>query len=235
MAKKVSVKANSTSKKTNSKKTTKKKKKTTGGSSSGKSTSSIVKWNEVMFYANSSEVRGFDELSISGSVETEDKESGGTKFVKKKNSRGFEINLTAFFDKRLGIDDVKSEAMQLIQYAAKGETGYFYAKNKKLVKSSMMLTNAKAQKIIMTPKGKWISCEVAMTLKTCSKLDGKGGDTSSSGPKTTTQKKKKKQTETDKKITESKQQQEEAKKKSPQVGITEREKQVQEKKKKKGK
>ena len=144
----------------------------------------IIQWHDVTFYANAKEVRGFSNLTVSGSVETQDQENDRSKYVSKKNSKGFEISLTAFFDKRLGISDVKKEAMKLVNYAANGQTGYIYSNNKKLVTCVMMLTNAKAQKIIMAPNGTWISCEVSMTLKMASKLSGldsSGGGNKSSG------------------------------------------------------
>lgn len=135
----------------------------------------LIKWHDVEFYANANEVRGLLDFTIGGSVETEDKEEGGTKYVRKKNSKGYESGLTAFFDRRLGIESVKEESMKLVNYAANGQTGYLYARESKLVPSIMMLTSAKASKIIMSPNGTWISCQVTLTLKTCSKLDGSGG------------------------------------------------------------
>lgn len=140
----------------------------------------LIKWHDVEFYANAQEVRGLSDFSISGSVETEDKEAGGSKYVSKKNSKGYESSITAFFDKRLGIGSVKDEAMKLVNYAANGQTGYLYAQDSKLVPCIMMMTSGKASKILMTPSGSWISCEVALTLKMCSKLDG-GADTPPSG------------------------------------------------------
>lgn len=152
--------------------------KNTGGNNTANQTtpaaneSALIQWHDVSFFANAQEIRGFDNLTISGSVETEDKTNGGTKYVSKKNSKGYEASLTAFFDKRLGIDDVKAEAMKLVQYGANGQTGYLYARGRKLVTSALMLTSAKASKILMTPGGTWISCEVALTLKMAGKLDG---------------------------------------------------------------
>lgn len=140
----------------------------------------LIQWYDVSFYANASKVVGFNNLAISGSVETEDKESDGTKYVSKKNSKGYEISLTAFLDRRLGIEDVRAEAMKLVDYGANGQTGYMYAQGKKLVSCGMMLTNAKAQNVVMTPSGTWISCEVQLTLKTCSKL---GNATDNTGNK----------------------------------------------------
>jgi len=153
-----------------------------GGGSEGTSESNLIQWHDVRFYANASEIRGFDGLTISGSVETEDKENGGTKYVAKKNSKGYEVSLTAFFDKRLGVDNVKKTAMALVTYGANGQTGYMYARGEKLISSILMLTSAKLSKVIMTPNGTWISCEVQITLKTCSKLDGTtGGNNNNSG------------------------------------------------------
>lgn len=140
----------------------------------------LIKWHDVEFYANAQQVRGLTDFSISGSVETEDKEAGGTKYVSKKNSKGYEGSITAFFDKRLGIDSVKDEAMKLVNYAANGQTGYLYAQDSKLVPCSLMLTSGKASKVIMTPAGVWISCEVTLTLKTCEKIGG-GSDQPQTG------------------------------------------------------
>lgn len=140
----------------------------------------LLQWHDVSFYANAQEVRGLIDFSISGSVETEDKESGGTKYVNKKNSKGYEASITAFFDKRLGIGDVKYEAMKLVDYGANGQKGYLYARGSKLVTSTLMLTSAKASKIVMTPNGTWISCQVALTLKMADKL-GSSANTSSTG------------------------------------------------------
>ncbi len=131
----------------------------------------LIKWHDIEFFASASKVVGFNDLSISGSVETEDKEDGGTKYVSKKNSKGYEVTMTAFFDRRLGIEDVKKSAMSLAEYGAKGQTGYMYAQGEKLISSNLMMTAAKIGNIRMTPGGTWICCEIQITLKTCGKLE----------------------------------------------------------------
>ena len=151
---------------------------TRSGTQKAQSNRILLKWCDIAFYANSSEVRGFRDLSISSSCETEDEEQGGEKYVKLKNKKGFEISLKAYFDKRLGITDVKSAAMKIANYATVGQSGYFYAQNAKLVSTNMMLTGAKVQNVQMTPYGGWISAEVQMTLKSCSKLGDMGGGSS---------------------------------------------------------
>lgn len=171
------AKAKTTSQKKNAQKNTKTTTTTPAAvaSSSGSSENNstiLIQWHDVQFYANASQVRGLTDLTISSSIETEDKENGGTKYVSKKNSKGYEISMKALFDARLGIKDVKKEAMALAEYGATGQTGYMYAKGEKLVTPILMMTSAKVSNIRMTPNGVWISAEVQITLKTCSKLDG---------------------------------------------------------------
>lgn len=179
------AKAKTTSQKKNAQKNTKTTTTTpaAAASSSGSSENNstiLIQWHDVQFYANASQVRGLTDLTISSSIETEDKENGGTKYVSKKNSKGYEVSMKALFDARLGIEDVKKEAMALAEYGATGQTGYMYAKGEKLVTPILMMTSAKVSNIRMTPKGVWISAEVQITLKTCSKLDG-GTDSPPSG------------------------------------------------------
>ena len=176
------AKASSQAKNAKKKTTTK----TTQGTASSSSSSAnkntiLIQWHDVQFYANASQVRGLTDLSISSSIETEDKENGGTKYVTKKNSKGFEVSMKALFDARMGIKDVKKEAMALANYGATGQTGYMYAGGEKLITSILMMTSAKINNIRMTPQGVWISAEVQITLKTCSKLDGGTDSPPSSG------------------------------------------------------
>lgn len=171
------AKAKTTSQKKNAQKNTKtttttNKAAISSSSSSVDNSTILIQWHDVQFYANASQVRGLTDLTISSSIETEDKENGGTKYVSKKNSKGYEVSMKALFDARLGIKDVKKEAMALAKYGATGQTGYMYAKGEKLVTPILMMTSAKVSNIRMTPKGVWISAEVQITLKTCSKLDG---------------------------------------------------------------
>ena len=133
----------------------------------------LLKWNDIKFFVNANTVLGFKDLTISTSCETEDKENGGEKYVSMKNKKGFEINLTAYFDKRLGIKDVQSDALALAGFACVGKTGYIYdASGSKLVPTNMMATAGKINNVRLSPEGKWICCDVQMTFKSCSKLDG---------------------------------------------------------------
>lgn len=140
----------------------------------------ILQWNNVKFFANANKVVGLRDLAISATCETEDKEDSGNKYVKLKNKKGFEVTMTAYLDKRLGIKDVRGDAVALAGYAAAGTTGYIYCKGDKLVSTNMMATSAKIKNIQMTPGGSWISCEIDVTFKACSKL-GSGNDSPQTG------------------------------------------------------
>ena len=208
----------------------------------------LIQWHDVEFYANASRVIGFSDLAISGSIETEDKEGSGTKYVSIKNSKGYEASLKAYFDRRLGVSDVKAEAMKLVDYGARGQTGYLYSRGTKLITNTLMMTSAKANNIIMAPNGTWISCEVQITLKTCDKLDGMegiassttsssssgsgGGSGGGTGGKSTKQNIKQTNVSLDAAkngVKKSTQQTEAAKSESSKIGITNRNNQVQNK------
>ena len=180
------VKKNNSGSSTGSKKTTSTSTSTTttegGSAESSVDKSVLLQWKDVKFFANASKVVGMRDLAINATCETEDKEDNGNKYVKLKNKKGFEISFTAYFDKRLGIADVRGDALALAGYAAAGESGYIYCRGDKLVPTNMMATSGKIKNVQMTPGGSWISCEVEMTFKSCSKLGdtGSGSDSSSS-------------------------------------------------------
>lgn len=132
----------------------------------------LIGWNGVSFFANASQVVGFNGLTITGKCETENQAGEGEKYQALKYKEGFEISLTAIFDRRLGISDVQADAIGLAEKACNGEDGYIYSRGKKLVTPVMMATSGKVQNILMTPGGIWIHAEVAMTFKSCTKLDG---------------------------------------------------------------
>ena len=155
----------------------------------------LITWSGnggISFFIKSSEIRGVKDFSISASAETDDKTQNGEKFIKKKNSGSYQITMTAVLNAALGVD-VQAVALKMTEAARKGDTGYFYTATSKLFPSNFMANN-----IQMTSSGKWSYCEVALTLKQCSKFDGGssggggggGGKKSNSGKKTTTQTKK---------------------------------------------
>ena len=150
-----------------------------GGSGSNPSSSPtsnssniLLEWNGHQFYVTPTKVVGYKSLQITASCETEDETNGGNKYVKKKNDGGYEVKFTAILDKRLGVSDVRAIAMHLAEDARTGAKSYVYNNGSKLFTPQMMGTGATVKNIVTAPNGTWISAEVDMTLKQCSKGDG---------------------------------------------------------------
>ena len=152
-----------------------------GSSGSGSKANDLISWGHSRFFVTPTWVRSFTNLQISSSTQTEDEESGGTKYDKKKNDGGYEMKLTAILDKRLGETDVRAEAMRLAEDARTGAKDYVYNHGSKLFTPMMMGTGATIKNIVAAPNGTWISCEVELTLKQCSKGSGSGGSDDGGG------------------------------------------------------
>lgn len=145
--------------------------------------SEIVKWSGaggISFFAKPSEIRGFKDLNITATAETEDSTSDGEKFIKKKNKGSYVIQLTAVLNAALKVD-VKKVATAITESARCADTGYFYVGNSKLFPSSFMATEAKISNIRMTGSGVWTYCEVTWTLKQCSKYSGSSSSSGGGG------------------------------------------------------
>lgn len=141
----------------------------------------IARWNGHIFEVSSEVVRGFTGLSITGSTETEDTESGGQKYVSRKNGKPKQITLTAVLNAQFGCD-VKAEAMAFVDEATASEKDYFYIGGKKLMECSLMLVQADVSEVAIAPGGTWVRADVKLTLKQCSKNDGSAnGSGSGSG------------------------------------------------------
>lgn len=143
--------------------------------------SEIVKWSGaggISFFAKPTEIRGVKDLNITAAVETEDSTKDGEKFVKKKNKGSYTIQLTAVLDAALNVDVQKVET-QIMEAARCGDTGYLYTGGSKLFPCTLMATEAKTQSIRLSPTGKMNYCEIAWTLKQCSKYGGSSSSSSS--------------------------------------------------------
>lgn len=156
--------------------TTQKKTTTTTKATTTKSEANadIVKWSGnggISFFVKPTSIKGVKDISIKASADTEDKENGGEKYTVKKNAGGLEITMTAILNAALGVN-VESAAKSILNAARKADNGYFYIAGKKLFTAKFMMTDAEAQNVILTGDGTWVSCEVNMTLKQCSKYDG---------------------------------------------------------------
>ena len=132
----------------------------------------LITWGDYSFFIKPTAIRSYRDLSIQSSCSTEEEENGDDGYLKKKRSGAFTISLTAILDKRLGEDDVKAYAMRLAESARSGASAWIYNNGSKLAVGIMMGTSANINNIVAAPNGMWISCEVQLTLKQCTKLDG---------------------------------------------------------------
>jgi len=131
----------------------------------------IARWNNHAFKVDKKSIRGFTNLQIKGSTETEDKVGSNQKFVSRKNSKATEITLTAVLNASMGCD-VRKEAMQFVAEAYAGNKDFFYIGKSKLATYKLMLTDATVKNVVISPKGKWLSADVALTLKQCTQKNG---------------------------------------------------------------
>lgn len=130
----------------------------------------IGKWCGHTFEVSPNIVRGFTGLTIKGSSETEDKEDGGWKYVSRKAGMPKEFTLDVFLASYLGCD-VRAEALEFIEEAVAGKSGYFYVGTKKLMACQMMLTEASAKEVTISGSGVWTRATVSLTMKQCGKND----------------------------------------------------------------
>ena len=144
----------------------------------------MANWNGHTFEVGADLIRSFEDLTIKGSCETEDKKKSKQGYVKRKQGQPREISFNLPLSALLGVTDVRSEAMAYVNEASNGETAYFYIGTKKLIKAKVMLTSAEISEVVTMPgKGeKWISCVVKMTFKQATQ-DNDGGSSSGSGKK----------------------------------------------------
>ncbi len=134
----------------------------------------IGKWNSHSFVVSPNVIRSFTGLTIKGSSETEEKETGAQKYVSRKSGKPAEISMTVLLSAMTG-NDVRNEAMAFIDEARNGNQGYFYLGGKKLVTCQLMLTEASISETEIASSGVWVSCNVQLTFKQSGKYDSEGG------------------------------------------------------------
>lgn len=134
----------------------------------------IGRWNNHVFEVAPNVIRGFGNLTIKGSSETDEKATGGQKYVSRKNGNPAEVGVTAILSALTG-SDVRVEALTFVDEARLGAKGYFYIGGKKLMTCPLMLTDAVVSEAVIAINAAWISCEVKLTLKQCGKYEGESG------------------------------------------------------------
>ncbi|MBQ8088473.1 MAG: hypothetical protein IJ234_08645 [Clostridia bacterium] len=133
----------------------------------------IGRWNGHTFEVSPSLVRSFTDLTVKGSCETKTKNSKKQKYVVRKYGEIAEISMTLGLNALLGVNDVRSEAMQMISDSIEGAQDYFYVGDGKLLPCEVMLISASVEQIEVMPGdgGTWIRCDVKCSFKQASKND----------------------------------------------------------------
>lgn len=134
------------------------------------------RFNGHVFSVTPAAIRSFTGLTLSGSCETDVKESEGQQYVYRKAGKPVASSLTVVLNAMAGCD-VRREAMALVEDARKGVMGYLYIGGKKLITSEMLLTEAVVEETAIAPGGAWIRCNVKLTLMQAKK----NTDSASSG------------------------------------------------------
>ena len=145
----------------------------------GKSRKRIMgRWGGHKFIVSSKKIESFTDLTVKGSCETETKKDSSKKqkYTVKKNGNAVEVSMNIQLNAYLGVD-VRKEAMAWVKEARQGKQSYFYVGKKKLVASKLVLKSANVKNIEMSPGGRWISADVAITLEQSTKKNsGSGGN-----------------------------------------------------------
>lgn len=130
----------------------------------------IGRWNGFKFVMTKDKMLGFKDLTIKGSSETEDKESGNQSYVKRKKGKPAEVTLTVAMSAALGVN-VRDEALKLVKSARAGEKDYFYIGTKKLLTCKLMLVDATVKDTAIGSGNKWNYATVQLTMKQSDKSD----------------------------------------------------------------
>lgn len=138
----------------------------------------IGRWNGHIFEVSASIVRGFSALTIKAGCETEDKTSNKQKYVKRKAGNAAQVTMTITLLSALGCD-VRREVETFLEEARAGKKDYFYIGNSKLLPEKLMLTDANADSIEISPSGFWSAATLKLTMKQAEK--GEESSASSSG------------------------------------------------------
>lgn len=140
-----------------------------------------ARWNNHTFTVSPQVIRGFTGLSVKGSSETEDMESGDQYHIARKAGKPAEVSLTALLNAATGCK-VREEAMAFVTDARAGAANYFYIGGKKLMTCQLMLIDASVDEVQINPRGVWTSAQVKLTLKQCGgNAGGFGGGTPVNG------------------------------------------------------
>lgn len=131
----------------------------------------LFRWNELEFYVKPTDIIGVGDISIAGSCETEDKEGGGEKYASHKAAKPIEFTMKVTLNTYL-TNNVQQKALEMVRISTLGRKDYIYMGKDKLFPCRFMLASAKAQNVKIAAGVKWVSCDVDLVFRQCSKYDG---------------------------------------------------------------
>ena len=142
-----------------------------GKTGKGKGGVELVKFKNFVFEIKPDKIQSFNQWSITGQTNTEDKETDGQKYVSKKTRGTAEMEITAVLNYFAGAD-VKQTVLDMVEAANEGKEDFVYLCGKKLFTYKMMLTKAQAKDIRLAPNGEMIYAEVALSFRQSTKKNG---------------------------------------------------------------
>lgn len=142
----------------------------------------LAQFEDLKFEISSSSAMLFQEMKLEAESETKDETADKQQYVKAKNGKPLQVTMTAILSAALGAD-VENRSMYMLNAAQRSQTGYLYIGGKKIFPFKLMLVKAETEAVVFSPAGKWISTNVGLTLKQCSKewISKPSGGSGSSG------------------------------------------------------
>lgn len=130
------------------------------------STHEVAAWWKYRFIVSPNAIMGFKGLQVKASCELESKDNSQSGVAVRKRANPTEISFDAVFCALTGVSP-RSEAHDLLIAARGGYQSHLYVGGKKILSCQFMLTDATLQDVEVTPKGKWVSAKMHLTLKQC--------------------------------------------------------------------
>lgn len=138
----------------------------------------VGRWGSHVFEVSANLIRGFTDLSIESSVETDTKKNGTAQYVAVKEYKPKTQKITVHLRSSTGCD-VRNEAMAFLNDIGKAD--YFYIGGKKLCSCQMMLTQAQISNVGMSGTAAWTTADISCTFSQSSKDDGSSTVSSGGG------------------------------------------------------
>jgi hypothetical protein len=134
----------------------------------------MATWAGFKFVVSAKLIRGFENLTVRHSCETEENTSNNEGYLTRKAAKPTEVTLTVKLNALTGCD-VEAEYNAFAAAAMNGTTDYLYVSGHKLVSGKMMLTDARTTEIVLSPSRQWISAKVELSFKQATRSDGGTG------------------------------------------------------------